>query len=362
MTKTTMRLALVFLALVLLSSCGKPGRAESTPPGSRVGQEPAYQIATGTPRAATATPRAALSPTPSSAPSATPRPAPTRTALPTAEPPITFAVIGDHGAHSEGEKQVAALVDGWRPDFILDTGDAYYSAAGGDTTDKYDRSVGAYYCDYLKDVTTMGTDCPHGAADTNRFFPTLGNHDYSDASLDNYLKYFKLPGDGFTNTSGNERYYDFVWGPVHFFALNSNTMEPDGTKPDSKQGQWLQRQLAGSTSPWNIVFFHHPPYSSGASHGDQAWMQWPFKDWGAQAVFSGHEHLYERLQIGGVAYFVNGTGGGARYAFKPTPTPGSQARVAGAWGAQKVTATDKAITFEFYTVDGKLADTYTLRK
>ena len=35
-----------------------------------------------------------------------------------------------------------------------------------------------------------------------------------------YFDYFTLPG--------NERYYDFTWGPVHLFALDDIDSEPDG--------------------------------------------------------------------------------------------------------------------------------------
>ena len=71
------------------------------------------------------------------------------------------------------------------------------------------------------------------------------------------LVYFTLPG--------NERYYDFTWGPVHFFALDSDPNESDGITPDSVQGQWLQAQLAASTSPWNLVYTHFDSYTTSAS-------------------------------------------------------------------------------------------------
>lgn len=349
--------AILCMALFLLSACGgSSGAASSTPePNSAL----ATRATSGTPATKFAQ-RAVRAPKPIA--TSTDTPEPSATPSPTPQPPVTFAVIGDDGTHGAGEKKVADMVKGWKPDFILDTGDAYYSSAGGYNTGKYDRSVGTYYCNYLKDVTTTGTDCPHGTAGRNRFFPTLGNHDYSDASVENYLKYFDLPGSGFKNTSGNERYYDFTWGPVHFFSLNSNVEEPDGVTGGSKQAQWLKTQLSKSTSAWNIVFFHHPPYSSGASHGSDETMRWPFKAWGVTAVFNGHEHLYERLIENGVVYFVNGSGGSDQYQFDPTPQPGSQSRIAGKWGAQKVTVTGQRIRFEYYTADGKLADSYTLNK
>ena len=37
-------------------------------------------------------------------------------------------------------------------------------------------------------------------------------------------------------------------------------------------------------APWKIVFFHHPPYSSGSTHGSNKVMQWPFAEWGANLI------------------------------------------------------------------------------
>ncbi len=269
---------------------------------------------------------------------------------------ITFAVIGDYGMDNAAEGAVASLVAGWRPDFVVTTGDDYYAPAGGQGSTRYDESTGAYYCTFLKDAVTGGSRCGAGQADANRFFPVPGNHDWSDAgpwSWSTYTGYFTLPGAGIVSSgsSGNERYYDFVKGPVHFFMVNSNTNEPDGAALGSKQAHWLQRQLAASTSPWNVVVLHHPPFSSGARHGSSPWVQWPFATWGADLVLSGHEHNYERLARSEITYVVNGLGGGARYGFGE-PVPGSLVRYDANWGAMRVTATAKAMHVEFRSVGG----------
>jgi tartrate-resistant acid phosphatase type 5 len=271
--------------------------------------------------------------------------------------PVTFAVIGDYGNGSPHERAVADLVDSWDPAYVIALGDDYYAGAGGTGTGKYDRSTGAFYGRWLKDITTTGKLYPLGTARVNAFFPAMGNHDLSDAtpSPRTYLTYFNLPGSGFANTSGNERYYDFVQGPVHFFVLNSNKSEPDGTSSDSKQGKWLQRGLAASTAKWNIVYFHHPPYSSYGGHGSAKYMQWPFASWGADGVLSGHAHDYERVMHDGIPYFVNGLGGATRHDFSPA-VAGSAVRYRDDWGAQKVTITDSEMTFEFYAVSGRLVD------
>jgi len=276
---------------------------------------------------------------------------------------VTFAVIGDYGMNNAPELNVANMVASWNPDLILTTGDDYYSAAGGTGTGKYDLSTGKYYCRFLKDAAS-GPNCPVSGMDqvTNRFFPSLGNHDYTDTGgVSVYESYFTLPGSGFSNSSGNERYYDFVWGPVHFFVLNSNSQEPNGISSSSTQAAWLQSRLAASTSPWQVVFDHHPPYSSGTGHGSTPSLQWPFAAWGADVVLSGHDHTYERLLVDGFPYFINGLGGGAIYYFVDI-LDGSQIRYNDDYGAMLVDADPSQITFQFITRQGVVVDTYTIEK
>ncbi len=168
-----------------------------------------------------------------------------------------------------------------------------------------------------------------------------------------YLDYFTLP-DG----PGQERYYDVRLGPVDLFVLDSDPREPDGVSATSTQARWLQGALAASDAPWKLVVFHHPPYSSGL-HGSSTFMRWPFKEWGADAVLSGHDHDYERLTVDGLPYFVNGLGGDSRYWFL-IPWPGSQVRYNNDAGAMLLEATPDQLTFQFITRRGELIDSYTI--
>jgi tartrate-resistant acid phosphatase type 5 len=286
---------------------------------------------------------------------------------------ITFAVIGDYGSgdpETHFADEVAALVASWYPSFIVTAGDDYYSSAGGTGINKYDNSTGQFYCSYLTGVPPDAVNCPSGKATVNAFFPAMGNHDYSDATPapDTYLDYFTLPGTGIpgSNTSGNERYYDFIQGPVHFFVLNSNSQEPDGATHSSTQAVWLQTQLAASTSRWKVVVLHHAPYST-ANHGDSSWMQWPFDQWGVDVVFAGHDHTYERLTKDGVVYFVGGwSGPGSLYTCGTNPTLAtSHLCYDDDYGAIRVQATDTAMTVEAWSLagdGGTLVDRYTLPK
>jgi tartrate-resistant acid phosphatase type 5 len=249
---------------------------------------------------------------------------------------LVFAVIGDFGTNDSHEAAVATLVASWDPAFVVAAGDDYYRKAGGTGRARYQRSTGAYYGAWLVQ---------------HRFYPALGNHDYSDAtpSPKTYLAYFDLPG--------NERYYDVAEGPVHLFVLNSNRQEPAGIKRTSKQARWLRKALRASTSQFNLVIDHHPPYSSDNKHGSTATLQWPFADWGADAVLSGHAHTYERIRRGGVTYVVDGLGGATRYGFSK-PVRGSIKRYRSNWGALKITVRDDVLAGEFWSVGGALVDTF----
>ena len=101
-----------------------------------------------------------------------------------------------------------------------------------------------------------------------------------------------------------ERYYTFKKGDVTFFALDSTYMDPN-------QLDWIEQNLKNSKSKWKICYFHHPLYSDGKSHGPdldlRARLTPIFKQYGVKVVFSGHEHVYERLKPeDNIYYFILG--------------------------------------------------------
>jgi len=78
-------------------------------------------------------------------------------------------------------------------------------------------------------------------------------------------------------------------------------------------------------------------------------------------VITGHSHVYERLIVDGFPYFINGLGGGPRYAFI-TPIPGSQVRYRDDYGAMLIEASPELIVFQFITRGNQLIDTYEIWK
>jgi len=269
---------------------------------------------------------------------------------PTSAETVRFAVIGDFGitdAVVPGTRaaEVATMVRAYDPEFIVTVGDNNYPVGGAGTID---QNIGQFYHDFIHPYIGAYGD----GADENRFFPSMGNHDWLAPGAWPYLLYFELPG--------NERYYDFRRGPVHFFALDSDPLEPDGISVDSEQAQWLKGRLARSDAPFQVVYMHHSPYSS-AGHGSHADLQWPFSAWGADVVLSGHDHVYERLFHDEIHYVVNGAGGNSLYQFG-TPLAESRYRWNAEFGALLGEATERAITFRFVDIQGTVLDTFAVTR
>jgi calcineurin-like phosphoesterase family protein len=195
---------------------------------------------------------------------------------------VKFAVIGDTGTGDSHQLAVARQLAAYRGkfpfEFVIMMGDNLY---GGNSAKDYDKKFAIPY----KPLTDAGV----------KFYASLGNHD--DPS-ERFYKPFNM---------GGERYYSFkpANSSVRFFALDSNYM-------DDKQLAWLDRELTASGSDWKVCFFHHPPYSSGEAHGSdltlRAQVEPIFVKYGVNAVFTGHEHFYERIKPQkGIAYFIAGS-------------------------------------------------------
>jgi hypothetical protein len=252
-------------------------------------------------------------------------------------------VLGDYGTASVDEERVSRLIHEWHPDFIITTGDNNYPSGAADTID---ANIGQFFHDFISPYAGK-----YGCgARQNRFFPSLGNHDWYTSGARPYLDYFTLPG--------NERYYDVVFGDVHLFALDSDPSEPDGVLPSSAQGTWLKQTATASRAAWQVAYMHHPPFSSGP-HLSTQYMQWPYKAWGIDVVFAGHDHDYERLEVDGLPYVVNGLGGASPYPMSDL-LPTSRQFFSETFGAILVEATATTFNAKFIAIDGRTIDHLTL--
>ena len=201
-----------------------------------------------------------------------------------------FALMGDSGSGDQAQQAVAQAMTTYFDTarhfpFVLMLGDNLYD-------DDYTNEFSVPY----KALLDRGV----------KFYATLGNH---DRDLEIHFKPFSM---------NDVDRYSFDQGNARFVVLNSNH------PADPLQITWLDQAYAGAGTKWRFAFFHHPLYSSGLHASESHDVIKPALEPAllrnqVNVVFSGHEHLYERIKPQqGITYFVSGGGGRYLYDFKPS--------------------------------------------
>ena len=216
------------------------------------------------------------------------------TPLPNRSGSLKFAAIGDNGTGDQPQYDVARQMGQWHQRFAFDMvimlGDNLYgSQQPADFVQKFERPY--------QPLLDAGV----------KFYASLGNHDHR--SNDAY-PLFNMHG---------ERYYTYSRNSVRFVVLDSNLLDPP-------QLAWIETTLRSANESWKIAYFHHPLYSDGGRHGSEVELRVKleplFVRYGVNVVYSGHDHIYERLvPQRGITYFVAGASGELRQGdLKRSPT------------------------------------------
>src|SRR5947199_548682 len=205
--------------------------------------------------------------------------------LPNKPDSVKFMAMGDNGTGDRLQYEVAKQMAVWHEKFPFDMaimlGDNMYgSQQPRDFILKFEMPY--------RSLLDAGV----------KFYAALGNHD--EQTNRNY-KPFNM---------GGERYYTYSKKHVRFFVLDSDYLDPP-------QLRWIEDQLKDSKSDWKICYFHHPLYSDGGRHGSEVdlrvILEPLFVKYGVNVVYSGHDHVYERLKPQkGIYYFVSGAAGQLR--------------------------------------------------
>ncbi len=205
--------------------------------------------------------------------------------LPNRADSLKFAAIGDNGTGDRPQFEVAQQMDKARAVFpfelVIMLGDNMY---GGQQPADFIKKFQEPYARLLAAGVT--------------FYASLGNHDRPENVS---YKPFNMNG---------ARYYTYARRNVRFFVL-------DTTQMDAKQVAWIDAALQAAKEDWKICYFHHPLYSDAARHGSsvdlRVILEPIFIKHGVNVVFSGHDHVYERLKPQkGIFYFVSGAAGQLR--------------------------------------------------
>jgi acid phosphatase type 7 len=216
-------------------------------------------------------------------------------------PAMQFVVLGDCGSGNSAQKEVLATAQkyfkGKDINGLILLGDNAYNDG---LLNEYQKN---FFDIFDKKVL-------HNVA----LWPSPGNHEYGDKrplfpellKRPAYYSLFDTPTKGEAGgvPSGDESYYAFEMGNVHFISLDSFGYQEGLGLADSmsKQYQWLEADLKQNIAQWTIVFFHHPPFSKGSHDSDKE--DWLIKlrqvtvklldKYNVDVVLNGHSHNYER--------------------------------------------------------------------
>jgi 3',5'-cyclic AMP phosphodiesterase CpdA len=264
------------------------------------------------------------------------------------ERPYTFFVLGDFGCSCAAQRAVRDRMLASAPpaDFILSTGDQVYS---DNAAAHRDPKLFDVYRDLLRSIP---------------FYPTLGNHDWSDSGAP-WRAVWYTPAN---NPARSENYYSFDFGNAHVAVINTN--EP--TRPGSAQHTFLDQDLEASRATWKFVAFHHTIYSNG-SHGSSEVRRDSltplFDRHGVDVVFMGHDHDYERTKPlrndqvvppgEGTVYVTTGGGGGS---IRSVGSSSFTAYAESAFHFTRVTVDGASLQLEMVRADGAIRDTMALVK
>lgn len=249
--------------------------------------------------------------------------------------PFTFDVLGDTrtGYHIYGK--LVSMMAKDAPAFVMNTGDTVFDP--GDPVE-WDRFV----------ELSKPLKMPYMIAP--------GNHDISGKKTEEIFRED-------VNQPGKEVYYSFTAADLLFVALDSEQVK-DVSKVNGEQLKWLEGVLKASKERFKFVFLHRPLYPSkdvGEHYGDSMneytedrdRLEKLLKEYGVDAVFAGHEHLYSRKEVDGIVHVITGGGGAPLYA---------RDKDGGFYHYIRATADGDSVSFEVVGIDGKIKDTFTITK
>ncbi|MBM4201258.1 MAG: phosphohydrolase, partial [Gammaproteobacteria bacterium] len=242
--------------------------------------------------------------------------APARASAPQA---FRCVVMGDVGAGSPEQKQVAFQVHSRRPEFVLIPGDFVYN----------NGRISEYRTSFFPAYTPTMPSPEAGAPLLSSccFLGGRGQHD-AEASLTThpdghaFFLYWSFPLNGpvtlpesrhvyplagtaerqeaFRRTAGKRfprmSSFSFDWGNSHWVVLDTWNPRIDWT--DSALREWLQADLAAAKDgTWKIVSSYMPPFSSSTRFPQGQKMRVIvdlLEAAGVDLVFSGYAHSYQR--------------------------------------------------------------------
>ena len=206
--------------------------------------------------------------------------------------PVRFAVLGDRtGGHVPGIfGKIVEEVERMKPDFVMTVGDLIE----GYTEDTVVLKAEWEEFDSLIAPLSMP------------IYLMSGNHDITSAGmLDMYKRFVGEPN------------YSFDHRGIHFTILENGRWDSSDELP-LEHINWLINDLENNKdAPYKMVFMHVPYWEESTMEGKPDTLHSLFANYGVDAVFTGHYHVYFTGRYDDIIYTGVGSSGGGT---DPGPT------------------------------------------
>jgi len=197
---------------------------------------------------------------------------------------VVFGVVGDTG-QTEVTRGVLKHLSEMKPHALLHTGDLSYADGFPPRWDTFGRLA-----EPLMSKVPM--------------LVVAGNHDVTLNGVESTAFRARYPTPYLASGSASQDWFSHDVGIAHVIGLNSYAPVTPGRFDGSNAPmfEWLKGDLASidrALTPWVIVMFHVPWYSSNAGHYKEALraqekLEPLLYDAGVDVVLNGHVHAYER--------------------------------------------------------------------
>jgi len=225
--------------------------------------------------------------------------------------PYTFVSMADSRGSDNGVNDsvlttLAGLVVAQDPEFVVFQGDL----VNGSATDATLTSQLNHWRDVMAPIYSSDM---YGA----KIYAGTGNHEIQGSGSEAVWQglFSDLPANG----PAGETYmtYSFDYQNAHFVMLNTDRYGSVHTL----NYDWLAADLAATSANHIFVMGHEPAYPVGphvgssldvyATQRDAFWQL--LDDYDVGIYFTGHEHLYNHIEVDGVHQVLNGTSGAPLY-------------------------------------------------
>jgi 3',5'-cyclic AMP phosphodiesterase CpdA len=212
---------------------------------------------------------------------------------------FTFAVLGDNRPGNENMdilRRIVGELNVLRPRFAMHTGDIVY---GSDDPAELQKQIQGFAAIVGKLHMPL--------------YIAAGNHEIGNTKTNEALIKRLLGRDSL--------YYSINYGNSYFAVLDSE-IPGQTSKITGEQLKWLARDMEKNRARVHkFVFVHRPLFPVDGHIGDSL-DQYPkdraklialLKQYHVDAVFAGHEHLYDKSIVNGITEYITGGAGAPLY-------------------------------------------------